>query len=155
MSKEAKKRPPRNQPYSYEEQERILPLIFERIAVHSEPVGKALKHVGEPSLDTFYKWLKGEHNRDRAEIYAQACEKRAENIFEEIIEIADDSSGDVEIDDKGRKKLDKEFAARARIRIDARKWMLGKMQPKKYGDRLALDHDGKIEIEQIKGMQIE
>ena len=36
----------------------------------------------------------------------------------------------------------KEFINRSKVRIDARKWMLGKMQPKKYGDKLDVTTDG-------------
>lgn len=53
--------------------------------------------------------------------YARAKEDRATNIFEDILNIVDDSDADPQ--DR-------------RIRMDARKWMLGKMSPKRYGDKL-------------------
>ena len=35
-----------------------------------------------------------------------------------------------------------------RIMVDTRKWMLSKMLPKIYGDRLNLEHSGKVQTEQ-------
>jgi hypothetical protein len=40
-------------------------------------------------------------------------------------------------------------AAKAKNRIDARKWMLSKMLPKIYGDKLELEHKGSMNIERI------
>ena len=54
------------------------------------------------------------------------------------------------ISEDGRKSLDSEFAARSRIRIDARKWMLSKLQPEKYGDKM--DYTSGGEKIQFPGM---
>ena len=67
--------------------------------------------------------------------YARARDKRADKIFEEILEIADDSSKDTIITDNGI-VLNNEFVQRSRLKIDARKWYLSKMLPKKYGDKV-------------------
>jgi hypothetical protein len=66
---------------------------------------------------------------------------RADILFEEILEIADDSKKDTIITDQGI-TIDNEFVQRSRIKIDARKWMLGKMQPKKYGDKIDVTSSG-------------
>jgi hypothetical protein len=29
---------------------------------------------------------------------------------------------------------------RSRLRVDARKWMAGKLRPRKYGDKVEIDH---------------
>jgi len=98
-----------------------------------------------PSRPTVYNWL----NRDHADYdetffnnYTRAREVRADRIFEEILEIADEASGDTIKTSEGKEVFNSEFAARSRIKIDARKWMLGKMQPKKYGDKLDITSDG-------------
>lgn len=56
-----------------------------------------------------------------SEQYAQAMEKRADALFDQIIDIADEGSGDY---------------MRDRLRVDARKWVVSKMLPKKYGDKI-------------------
>jgi hypothetical protein len=33
---------------------------------------------------------------------------------------------------------------RARLKVDARKWVAAKLKPKKYGDKLQTEHSGEI-----------
>lgn len=79
--------------------------------------------------------------------YAQACVLRADALFEEMIDIADDGSNDTYIDAKtGKRKTDWEVVGRSRLRIDTRKFMLAKSRPEKYGEAQLLKiagHDGK------------
>ena len=66
--------------------------------------------------------------------YAQAADDRADGIFEECLEIAD-------ADD-----LTPEEVQRARLRIDTRKWMVGKLRPSKYSDKLDIDLKAKMNV---------
>ena len=98
-----------------------------------------------PCRKTVYNWFNKDHeDYDESFLhnYMRARDVRSDRIFEEILEIADESSGDEKIDSEGNRSFNNEFAARSRIRIDARKWALGKMQPKKYGDKLDITSDG-------------
>jgi hypothetical protein len=97
-----------------------------------------LRQEAMPNSVTFYKWI--DDDEEKIKHYARACEKRAESIFEDILEIADNASGDKKYTESGE-IMDSEYVARSRIRIDARKWMLGKMQPKKYSDKTILSND--------------
>ena len=99
-----------------------------------------LRQEGMPSSITFYSWIDNDDSKERIIQYTRACEKRAESIFEDILEIADNASGDKKYTETGE-VMDAEYVARSRIRIDARKWMLGKMQPKKYSDKTILSND--------------
>ncbi|MRT15310.1 hypothetical protein GJV07_24135 [Enterobacteriaceae bacterium RIT711] len=85
--------------------------------------------------------------------YARAREVQAEILAEEIIEIADDSSGDVFVDDDGREQTNHERVARSRLRVDARKWYASKLAPKRYGDRI--QHDQKITITDLTDAELE
>ena len=91
-------------------------------------------------LTTMNGWL-GE-TKELIEQYTCARDNRSDKIFEEVLTIADDSSSDTISSEDGGGSFNHEFAARSKIRIDARKWMLGKMQPKKYGDKLDVTSDG-------------
>jgi hypothetical protein len=75
-----------------------------------------------PNASTVYVWL------DRfpafAEQYARAREAATEDMLEEMLEIADDPL--LEAQDK-------------RVRIDTRKWAMGKLKPKKYGEKQTVD----------------
>ena len=70
------------------------------------------------------EWVK----RDVAltEQYARAMEDRAEALFEETKDIADSATP--------------ETVNVARLQVDTRKWFLGKLDSKKYGDRSQVDH---------------
>jgi hypothetical protein len=76
--------------------------------------------------------------------YAKARELQAEAMFEELLSIADEvsvaevrtSDGMVEL------KLDATAVARNRLRVDARKWALARMAPRKYGDKVTQELTG-------------
>lgn len=109
--------------------------------------GKSLSAVCAPSRDdwipprqTFEDWCEADPQLSGE--YARAREQRAEVIFEECLAIADSQEGDVIVADDGTEQVNHDAIARAKLRIDTRKWMLGKMQPKVYGDKLELD--GKV-----------
>ena len=93
-----------------------------------------------PSMTTVMRWLADETKQEFRLHYAHAREAQADLLAAEILEIADDSSGDIIIDNDGNTRLDREFVARARLRVDARKWLASKLAPKKYGDRI--EHTG-------------
>ena len=98
-----------------------------------------LKRVEMPSSTAFFEWL--DNDKDKVLQYTRACEKRAEGIFEDILEIADNTHNDTIITDKGEIP-NTEWIARSRLKVDSRKWMLGKMNPKKYGDKIDHTTDG-------------
>ena len=58
--------------------------------------------------------------------YEIAMERRADAIFDEIVDISDGE----QLEDG-----EKPDTQRDRLRIDARKWVVSKMLPKKYGDK--------------------
>mgnify|MGYP003335998155 FL=1 len=62
---------------------------------------------------------------------------------DELDEIAGHKSNDYYVDDEGKLKPDLEHIARSRLRIDTRKWMLSKMLPKVYGDKIITEVTGK------------
>ncbi|MBO9671948.1 MAG: hypothetical protein J7577_00775 [Sphingobacteriaceae bacterium] len=92
------------------------------------------------SSQTFYRLIND--NQDLSKRYARACEARADVIFEDILEIADNRGGDTFINSDGVEMVDHAVIQRDRLRVDARKWMAGKMNPKKYGDKIDLTSDG-------------
>ncbi|MFT5766640.1 MAG: hypothetical protein ACI9DH_000457 [Halioglobus sp.] len=87
-----------------------------------------------PSLTTVMRWLADETKQEFLLHYAR--EAQADLLAAEILEIADDSSGDTITDKDGRTRVNDEFIARARLRVDSRKWLASKLVPKKYGNRI-------------------
>ncbi len=128
--------------YSIEEKESKFNLIIEKIE-YGLSLRKSLKDEGMSSR-TFFEWLKEDEGKQKQ--YAHACEERSEKIFEEMLDIADDGTNDYMTIEKGDMLYnveDKEVVNRSRLRIDTRKWMLSKMMPKKYGDKLDVTTNGK------------
>lgn len=109
--------------------------IFERILMRvagGQAIRNVIKNKDVYSIELFYKAL---NDKSKAKQYARACEERAEVIFEDIIDIADNQEKDVIVIDE-KEVVNHNVINRSRLRIDARKWMLSKMNPKKYGDKI-------------------
>lgn len=90
-----------------------------------------------PSYPVIFRWLleNTDNFRDR---YAIAKEAQCEVFADEIMEIADNGSNDIGNDGK----VKKEVINRSRLRVDSRKWLMSKLQAKKYGDKQ--EHDVKV-----------
>lgn len=103
----------------------------------------ALKNNNGLSSQTFYKWL--DSSSEKSKQYARATELRQEAMFEEILDIADSPQEGItrKETDKGVEITTSDMIQHRRLQVDARKWMLGKMNPKKYGDKLDLSVDDK------------
>lgn len=69
--------------------------------------------------------------------YARAREIGYLSMADETLEISDDSSGDAIVDEEtGVARPNTEFVARSRLKVDTRKWLLSKVLPKVYGDKV-------------------
>lgn len=101
-----------------------------------------------PAQSTVFLWLA--KHEEFSEKYARAREAQADAMLEEILEIADDGKGDKYVDDEGNERTDQDVIARSRLRVDARKWAMSKMSPKKYGDKLDLNHAGGVTVQLVR-----
>ena len=93
-----------------------------------------------PSISVVLKWLRTDASFRQQ--YAQAREAQADTLVEDILFIADDRSRDP--NDR-------------RVSLEARKWIAGKMKPKKYGEKILVGEDadnplskGGVEIDVFK-----
>lgn len=134
--------------YSPEQIEAHKATICNRIA-NGESLRAICSDDGMPAASTVFLWL----NDDPvfSEQYARAREAQADALFDEILDIADDGSNDW----MERKNADGqnigwmengEALRRSALRVEARKWMAGKLRPKKYGDKLELEHGGQVAL---------
>ena len=116
----------------------IADKFCEIIATSTQGVHKILdgNDLGLPAWNVIQRWLR--ENKQFEAQYARAREERADYIFDEILEIADESSGDTIIDEKGNERINGEWVNRSRLRVDSRKWIASKLLPKKYGDKSEL-----------------
>jgi hypothetical protein len=70
-------------------------------------------------------WLS--QDAELADQYTRARELGLEKMADDIIAISDNDMGDPQRD---------------RLKVDSRKWLLSKMMPKKYGDKLDVTSGG-------------
>ena len=90
-----------------------------------------------PAQSSVFLWL--QKHSEFSEQYARAREAQMELWAGQIVEIADETNDDVQ---------------RARLRVDTRKWLMSKLAPKKYGDKVTNEHTGPdggpVQIERIE-----
>ena len=94
-----------------------------------------------PNKATVFRWLaSNDAFRDQ---YARAREAQADAIFDEILHIADTPQIGQKVKKLpgGKKEVSSgDMIEHRRLQVDARKWMAGKLNPKKYGDKQEIDH---------------
>ncbi len=129
----------------------VADTICERIA-EGQSLRSILKNEGMPASSTVFKWLID--YPDFSEQYTRAREAQADALFDEILSIADDGSNDSYTDEEGNPRTDHDVIARSRLRVDARKWMAGKLRPKKYGDKLELSGDPQNPIQVVSRIEL-
>lgn len=129
--------------YSPEQILKLQSTICDRI-VGGESLRTICTDEDMPAASTVFLWLRDD--KGFSEQYARAREAQADALFDEILDIADDGSNDW----MERKNADGENIGwmengeamrRSILRVDARKWMAGKLRPKKYGDKLELENN--------------
>lgn len=97
---------------------------------------------GAPSAKQVWEWLtKYPDFRDK---YEKSRAQQQELMAEEIVAIADETSRDSIVTDAGGETPNHEWMARSRLRVDTRKWLMSKLAPKKYGDKLDVEHSGSV-----------
>lgn len=95
-------------------------------------LNKACKAVGVRH-STFLGWV--EVDAELADKYARARSELIERMADELLEISDQ---DVDIQDG---KKDWAAVQKHKLQIDTRKWLLSKLAPRKYGDRIEIAGD--------------
>ncbi len=83
---------------------------------------------------TFHKWVSEDSLlRDN---YAHAREDLIERMAQEVMELSDQ-----EVPETGDGKKDWQAIQKHKLQVDTRKWLLSKLAPKKYGDKLEVSGD--------------
>ncbi len=91
-----------------------------------------------PEPRTIYRWLMA--NDTFCQRYARAKEDQTQVLEDEMLAIADTPQIGEIVTDKGDKVEIRrgDMIEHRRLRIEARKWLMGKLKPKKYGDKTAI-----------------
>lgn len=125
--KPVSKRPP-HRPTTYTDAlaDKICSMVAEGKTVR-QIVVNGIKH------ETWFGWL-GKHEYFDKQ-YARARDASADMFETEILQEA--------------MAVSPEMAGASRVKIDALKWVAARRAPKRYGERVAVDHGGSIGIEQL------
>ena len=86
------------------------------------------------SHSTFLGWMNDDVTL--ANNYAHAREDLIERIASEVMELADS-----EVPETGDGKKDWQAIQKHKLQVDTRKWLLSKLAPKKYGEKLEVSGD--------------
>jgi hypothetical protein len=113
----------------------IAEAILERLE-KGEPLQQICRSEGFPAARTVYDWI--DENPEFAASFAHARARGFDAIAADCLRIADESEGDV-IETEHGPKLNGEFAARSKIRIETRLKLLAKWDPKRYGDKIQVE----------------
>lgn len=128
--------------YTKEERIAIVEAICDRVVLEQISFNQAIKE-STINLMSFYRWVA--KYEELQPCYNYAREIRSDTLFEEIVNIADSVNDDIIHTENGPVE-NHHVINRDRLRIDARKWVVAKMQPKKYGDKMEVEQTGSIEI---------
>lgn len=144
---------PGGRPTDYNEE--IASIICDLVSVSTKGLERICAENPElPAEVTIHRWRL--RHPKFGQDYAKAKQNQAELLAQEIIEIADESSGDIKYDKDGNESLNGEYVARSRLRVDARKWVASKLLPKVYGDKQVVEQINatndslKLELEQLR-----
>jgi hypothetical protein len=109
---------------------------------------KACQAAGVPQ-STFNLWV--DSDAKLAESYAHAREDLIERIASEVMELSDR-----EVPETGDGKRDWQAIQQRKLQVDSRKWLLSKLAPKKYGDRLELagDKENPLQVQTIDASKL-
>lgn len=137
-------------PFQIEAFYKVLEMLNKGLSVN-----KAVNEIKGFNISQFYNVIKrgGEHiSKD----YAHACEERQIYLFENMLDIAEDDSSDLYMNEKGAMVPNTAAVQRSKLKIDTIKWNLARMNPQKYSERMTLSGDANnpIKVQQITGMRV-
>ena len=112
--------------------EELAKLICKRIATHDVGTATMLAMYDDlPKKTTVYEWRHDYPEFDK--MYLEAKDKQAILLAESIDDIAHER--EYIIDENGQKRIDPALTNDKRLRIDTRKWIAARLQPKRFGDK--------------------
>lgn len=96
-----------------------------------------------PCSRSVYRWL--DEHLAFSQKYKRAREQQADLLFDECLEIADDSSHDTKIVGREGQEIevaDTEWIGRSKLRVDTRLKMAARLSPRKYSEKLDITSGG-------------
>lgn len=123
--------------------QKIADEICERLA-DGESLRKICLDERMPGRRTVLDWLDDDAHLNFRAKYARAREAQADLLAEEIVQIADTPQIGTKSVSKatGTEITEGDMIEHRRLQVLARQWYAAKLAPKKYGDKVDLNHGG-------------
>jgi transposase-like protein len=143
--------------YTEDEKERLFSAVCETMMTEFIPVGRACK-VHKVPKTTILQWR--DKTPEHQELYARARSTVVDHWAEEVLTVSDETPSTF-TDANGSVRIDGAAVQHARLRVDSRKWLLSKLRPKVYGDKVTTEVTGAdggpitsvtLGVEQLKGL---
>lgn len=114
-----------------------------------EPMAVICRDDHMPSVTTVWRWM--EEDAEFSKAIARAREVGEEAMLADCIEIAHDGTNDYneQFDKDGQSvgwRLNAEHVQRSKLRIETTLKLLAKWNPKKFGDKVDLNHSGTVNV---------
>ncbi|WP_040534829.1 terminase small subunit-like protein [Legionella drancourtii] len=120
--------------------------ICDAIASTSKGTKKlCAEHSHWPCQDTLFTWLRTYPEFSEQYVKAKICQ--VELLVDDILEISDDASQDQYVNERGVLVSNTQSINRARLMIDARKWVACKLVPKVYGNKIDIESNSSMSEE--------
>ncbi len=130
----------------------IFTQICERLC-EGEILRKISKELGFSRVG-LYHFIDSDATKTRANRYARAREMQMEAHEDDLITTAEDSSGDT-IHGENGPRMDSEWVARSRLKIDTKKWVMSKLYPRRYGEKIEATVTGNLGVELTGTLSVE
>ena len=126
-----------------DEREALAKAVIDGMALEGLSCFKACEAVGVP-IGSFIRWTS--EDAALAESYTRARETLIERMAAETLAIADMPVGSTE-----HGTTDSGAVQKQRLQVDTRKWLLSKLAPKKYGDKVTLagDEENPLRVQKV------
>jgi hypothetical protein len=123
--------------YTEEKATAICALLAEGLSLR-----EICKKDGMPPHSTVRQWVLDDRAGFAAH-YARARDFGLDALADEILEIANTPKEGIKTVEKptGTEVTNGDMIEHRRLQVEARKWYLSKLAPKRYGDKLAVEHD--------------
>lgn len=136
------------------EWEPVIQEILGAIATTPKSLESICKDVeSAPHARTFWKWM--ENDPELGQRYARAKESQLEVLADQLVDLADTDRVCEKVTikaDGSREVVILDQVERTKVQIDTRKWLLAKLNPKKYGDKqlhTGADGEGPVVLKTI------
>ena len=119
----------------------IVDDVIDRIS-KGETLASICRTPGYPATRTFYDWV--EADEELSARFARARKVGFDAIADETIAIADTPPAYAQ--SEGGARVDTGEVAHRKLQIETRLKLLAKWDPRRYGDKVEVEHSGKVEL---------